>query len=91
MTPDIHPIVLFAIGWYFCWSSKRGITAYTIAGECLGVLFGLSIYPLVKYLVVEHFAGIIEIENFSTYLMLNLFLMIGRSIEWSKARRRNRG
>ncbi len=89
-TPDIHPIALIIIGWYFYWTRKRGITAYTIVGECLGVILWLLIHPFVRCLVVEHFADKIEMASFATYLKLNLMLMVGRLLEWRKGRRRNR-
>jgi hypothetical protein len=65
-TPDIHPIALIIIGWYFYWTSKREVTVYTIAGECLGLLLWLLIYPIVKYLVDTHFADKIEMASFAT-------------------------
>ena len=84
--PQIHPIALIFIGWYFYLSSKKKITAYTITGECLGLLFWLSVHPVIKWLVVKCFDGNIEVMSFGVYFRFMVMFMMGRLVEWGKAR-----
>ena len=86
--PQIHPIALLAIGWYYCWQGKQKVNASTIAGECLGLLFWLAVHPLVKWLVVKCFSGNIEVISFGVYFRFMMMFMLGRVVEWSKDRGR---
>jgi hypothetical protein len=84
--PQIHPIALLAIGWYYCWIGKQKPTIDSIIGECLGLLFWLAMHPLVKWLVGECFEGNIEIISFGVYFKFMSMFMLGRVVEWFKVR-----
>ncbi len=82
----IHPITLIIIGWYFCWTGKKKPTIDSIAGECLGLLFWVTVHPLIKWLLVKYSEGNIEVMSFGVYFRFMVMFMLGRVVEWVKCR-----
>ena len=78
----IHPIALIIVGWSLCQLKKQEITASSIFGECLTLVFWLSVYPATKWLLVTCFGGKIEVVSFGVYLKFMMMLMLGRVVEW---------
>ena len=86
----IHPIALIIIGWYFYWTGKKKVTINSIIGEFLGLLFWLAVHPVMKWLIVKYSEGNIEVISFGVYFKFMMMFMLGRVVEWGKARRKSR-
>lgn len=80
--PSIHPIALIVIGWSLYRLEKQEINASSIVGECLAVVFWLSVCPLMKWLLVKYFGENIQVVSFGVYFRVMMMLMLGRVVKW---------
>ena len=78
--PSIHPIALIVIGWSLYRLEKQKINTYSIIGECLSVVFCLSVYPLMKWLLVKYFGENIQVVSFVVYFRFMMMLVLGRVV-----------
>lgn len=77
--PSIHPVALIVIGCFLYRLEKQEINTYSIVGECLAVVFCLSVYPLMKCLLVKNFENI-QVVSFGVYFRVMMMLVLGRVV-----------
>lgn len=77
---QMHPIALIVIGWSLHRMKRQKVDISSIMGELMAVVFWLSVYPLMKWLIGKCFD--IDVVSFWVYFRLIIMLMIGRVVEW---------